>query len=115
MAMHIACFDTMKDYPITKIPKLLISHNQVQQLCRELIAVAMIISFSLGGGGHSHTFWIFSDDSYRTFWGKNDIVVSAQDTSSPDNNLGLLDNDSSGIINKKTAEWAGKKSPYFGK
>ncbi len=112
---RVACFNTTKDHPITKIPKLPISQDQVQQLCRELTAAAMIVSTSLGGGEHGHTFLLFSDDDYKTFSGNNTILTSAQETYCPDNNPGITDNDIIGIVNKKTTEWSGKRSTYFSK
>ncbi len=77
IAMRVACFNATKDHPITKIPKLPISCNQVQQLHRELTMSAMIVSTSLGGGGHGHTFLLFSDDDYKTFSANTTIVASA--------------------------------------
>ena len=108
--MHVTCFNATKDHPITKILKLPISHNQVQKLCRELTAEAMIVSTSLGGGEHGHTFLIFSDTDYETFSLNSTDVSSVQDTSCPNNKPGIAEGDTSEVVNKKTAEWSGKRS-----
>ncbi len=113
ISTHFACFNAMKDHPITKIPKLSISRYQVQKLRRELTAADMIISTIIGGGYHSHTFLLFSNENYKTFSGKNNVLASAQGTACPSDNPGLLDNDSSGITNRKTTQWSGKRSTYF--
>ena len=106
IATRVATYNAIKTHRITAITSSQFTHDQVLRLRRELTGAAMIVSTPLGGGEHGHTFFLYDETGYRTFTGKTTITI--EDSACPDADPGIADNDASGVVARKTAEWKGK-------
>ena len=113
IATRVATYNAIKTHRITAITSSQFTHDQVLKLRRELTGAAMIVSTPLGGGEHGHTFFLYDETGYRTFTGK--AAVTIEDSACPDADPGIADNDASGVVARKTAQWKGKIDTHYAK